>query len=215
MKETCAQTGWRVLVTGDAKNSSVSKGQEHGRLQNTNFSTRPRVKVLLKLRMRADLAIYPALSSKSCNQRCVRQLSFILARFAFYTCPTPKRASFYRTLTDVYDGVRSGRIALQYPQGKADQQQLHLGISARRLIQALLGCPIPSKWNTQIKKGEREREQDDQNPGQTRSTVLLLADKTRMKACGFFFFKLSLSLKQQPKGKKKQLDHRKVGSNDK
>lgn len=111
MKETCTQTGWRILVTGDAKNSSVSKGQEHGRLQNTNFSTRLRVKVLLKLGMRADLTIYPALSSKSCNQRCVRQLSFILARFAFYTCPTPKCASFYRTLTDVYDGVRSGRIA--------------------------------------------------------------------------------------------------------
>lgn len=47
----------------------------------------------------------------------------------------------YRSLTDVYDGVRSGWIVLQYPQGKADQQQLHLGISAKQLIHALLGRP--------------------------------------------------------------------------
>lgn len=31
-------------------------------------------------------------------------------------------------LTDVYDGVRSGRITLQYPQGETHQQQLHRGI---------------------------------------------------------------------------------------
>lgn len=75
--------------------------------------------------------------------------------------------SCYRTLTDVYDGVRFGRIALQYPQGKADQQQVHLGISARRLIQALLGYPIPSKWSTQIKKKrKKKKERDDQYPVQ-------------------------------------------------
>ena len=34
------------------------------------------------------------------------------------------------------DGVRSGRIALQYPQGKAYQQQLHLRVSVKQLIQA-------------------------------------------------------------------------------
>lgn len=39
-------------------------------------------------------------------------------------------------LTNVNDGVRSGRIALQYPQGKADQQQLHLRLLAKQLIQA-------------------------------------------------------------------------------
>lgn len=63
---------------------------------------------------------------------------------------------FERTLTDVYDGVRFGQIALQYPQGKANQQQLHLRISAKRLIQALLDCPTLSKWSTQ-RKGEKER----------------------------------------------------------
>lgn len=68
----------------------------------------------------------------------------------------PNCMFFPRTLTDMYDGVRFSRIALQYPQGKADQQQLHLGISARRLIQAPLCCPILSKWSNQRKKKEKK-----------------------------------------------------------
>lgn len=90
--------------------------------------------MLLRLKLQTDYTIYPAFSSKSCDQRCARRLRFIPARFAF----RPFQPELFQwTLTDVNDGVSFGRIALQYPQGKADQQQLHLGNSARRLIQAL------------------------------------------------------------------------------
>lgn len=134
--------------------------------KNANFSTRLRVKVLLKLGMQADLTIYPALSSKPCNQRSVCAGWALSSHALLSHLSNPNRMSCYRTLTDVYDGVRFGRIALQYPQGKADQQQVHLGISARRLIQALLGYPIPSKWSTQIKKKKKKKERDDQYPVQ-------------------------------------------------
>lgn len=99
-------------------------------------------------------SIYPALSPTSCDLGSISWLTFIPA--PLYTWPTQTcfifSFVFCRTLTDMYDWVRFGRIALQYPQGKADQQQLHLGILVRRLIQALLGCPVLSKWSTQKKK---------------------------------------------------------------
>ncbi len=115
---------------------------------------------------------------------------------------------FNRTLTDMYDGVRFGRIALQYPQGKADQQQLHLGISARRLIQALLGCPVLSKWSTQ--RNKKKKKIKTQCKTEPRSSSW--RDKTRMKPyTNYQFFSLSLFFffffNQQ-----KQADRRKVGS---
>lgn len=57
-------------------------------------------------------------------------------------------------LTDMYDWIRFGRIALQNPQGKADQQRLHLWIAGRRLIQALLGYTTLSRG---ISKKEKEK----------------------------------------------------------
>lgn len=108
----------------------------------------------------------------------------------------------------MYDGVRFGRIALQYPEGKADQQQLHLGISARRLIQALLGCPILSKWSTPRKKKKKKerKKKDDQNPVKNRTAVLLPGRPDPHESQDQFLPSFFSSNQQ------KQGDHRKVGS---
>lgn len=141
----------------------------------------------------------------------MRWLSFIPSTLCLFTpVLTTNCMLFYRTLTDVYDGVRFGRIALQYPQGKADQQQLHLGISARRLIQALLGCPILSKWSTQRKK--RKKKKDDQC--KNRTVILLLAQQeTQQKIC--FFFKATKASRPQEGGAQKKDEEEPTGTRGK
>lgn len=55
-------------------------------------------------------------------------------------------------LTDVNDGVRSRRTALQYPKRKAYYQQIHLRFPLKPLIHTILRCPlIPNEWEKYVK----------------------------------------------------------------
>lgn len=55
-------------------------------------------------------------------------------------------------LTDVNDGVRSRRTALQYPKRKAYYQQIHLRFPLKPLIHTILRCLlIPNEWEKYVK----------------------------------------------------------------
>lgn len=144
--------------------------------------------------MRADLTIYPALSSKPRNQRSVRRLRF----FPFFLYP---HALCLHTLSDPNPRVSSGG-RLPMCMMESALAELHCNIHRERQIssnsisgfrrggssKASLGYPAPSKWSNQIKGGKKRGEttthtrRGDQNPEHNRSAFLLLPpDKTSMR----------------------------------
>lgn len=131
---------------------------------------------VLKLGMRADLTIYPALLSKSCNQRSVRRLRFL----SFFLYP---HTLCLHTLSDPNPRVSSGG-RLPMCMMESALAELHCNIHRERQIssnsisgfrrggssKASLGYPAPSKWSNQIKGGKKRGGRQQHTQGEVIKT---------------------------------------------
>lgn len=132
-----------VVCAGESKKWKKSKQycsitQRHGPLQNTNFPTRSRVKVLLKRRMRAEQTIYPALPPKSSDPRSMRWLSFIPARLAFTHIQAKLHAYRYVWWSPLWQNC----IAVSTGKGRSPATPSRDFSEAAHPSSALLSCTV-------------------------------------------------------------------------